>query len=237
MYRRYSKIQVLILGMVLFSAITVVLYGLVRDRVQPTLADPVYQGDESVKQIALAVNVDWGEEYVPMMLDVFSKHGAKATFFITGRWAELHPDLVRLIKDKGHEIGNHGYGHPHPDHLSVEQNRADIIKAEDAIYQACGVRPHLYAPPYGERGEAVLKAAEQSGYRVILWSLDTVDWKLRNAEAIRERVKGRMHNGAIVLMHPTEPTVQALGEILPYLENKGLKSVTVSTLLANEKHL
>lgn len=235
MYRRYPKRQMLVLAMVLLAAFAVGLLAVVKDNVLPTVAQPVYQGDESAKRVALTVNVDWGEEHLPTMLDVFSTHGAKATFFITGRWAELHPDLVRLIREKGHEIGNHGYGHPHPDHLSVEQNRADIIMAENAIFQACGCKPNLYAPPYGERGNAVLQAAEQCGYKVVLWSVDTVDWKSRNADAIQDRVRGRIHNGAIVLMHPTAPTVEALKQILPHLESKGLEAVTVSSLLADEE--
>ncbi len=223
-----------VLFLIFFVPTSVVFYTVVRDRVLSAVAEPVRQGSEHSKQVALAVNVDWGEEYIPAMLEVCRGSGAKLTFFLTGRWADLHPDLARRIKEEGHEIGNHGYGHPHPDHLSVEQNGADIIRAENAIFQATGCRPTLYAPPYGESGKAVLKAAENSGYTVVLWSLDTVDWKSRNRDAILERVRGRMHNGAILLMHPTEATAQALPDILSLLESKGLQPVTVSALIGQK---
>lgn len=232
MERRYIKIPGLVLLLAFIFASAAGLYLFIRGQARPTAADPVYQGDEAVKAVALTVNVDWGEEHVPAMLEAFAKYKAKATFFITGRWAEGHPDLVRLIAAGGHEIGNHGYAHPHPDHLSAAGNLRDIVQAEDAIYQACGLKTRLYAPPYGERGKTVLEAAEQAGYNVILWSVDTVDWKTRHAAAIRQRVTERLHNGAIVLMHPTGPTVEALRDgILPFLESKGLRAVTVSALL------
>ncbi|HBG22300.1 MAG TPA: polysaccharide deacetylase, partial [Peptococcaceae bacterium] len=68
---------------------------------------PIYQGDSAFKQVAITVNVDWGEEYLPDMLDTLEKSHVEATFFISGRWAEEHPKLVRQVSSVGHEIGNH----------------------------------------------------------------------------------------------------------------------------------
>ncbi|MBU4532891.1 MAG: polysaccharide deacetylase family protein [Eubacteriales bacterium] len=233
--RRNKLKRLVVLFLIITVPMSVLFYTAAQNRVASTVAEPVRQGDERSKQVAFTVNVDWGEEYIPGMLEVCRVSEAKLTFFLTGRWADLHPDLARQIKDEGHEIGNHGYGHPHPDQLSVEQNRADIVRAENAIFQATGHRPTLYAPPYGESGKAVLIAAENSGYTVVLWSLDTVDWKNRNRDAILDRVKTRMHNGAILLMHPTEATAQALPEMLSFIGIEGLEPVTVSELIGKRK--
>lgn len=199
----------------------------------PTLQQPIYQGSEAANMVALVVNVDWGEEYLPSMLDTCREYDAHMTFFVTGRWAAKFPELVRRIARDGHEVGNHGYGHPHPDQLSVGMNERDIRKTEAEIEKIIGRRTTLFAPPYGERGAVVLEAAERTGYQTILWSVDTVDWKLREADAITARVINRIHPGAIVLMHPLEATAKALPVIIRELRAEGYRLVTVSRLLAD----
>lgn len=196
---------------------------------------PIYHGDAGIKSMALTVNVFWGEEYLPQMLDIMARHKVKATFFIGGVWAEKFPDLVKSIEAAGHEIGSHGYSHPHPDRIGKHGNLEDINKAGKIIYQITGHIPQLYAPPYGERGPAVLEAAREAGCTTILWSIDTVDWQRPGADVIAHRVLDRAENGAIVLMHPTAPTVEALPQIITGLQEKGLSLVTVSELLAQSK--
>ncbi len=201
-------------------------------RLEPaSYSQPIYQGSGRYREVALTVNVFWGEEYIPRMLEILSQHNVKATFFLGGTWVKKYPDLAALIVREGHEIGSHGYSHPHPDRLSKSANLRDIRKAEEIIFQATGVRPRLYAPPYGERGPAVLQAAGEASYVTILWSVDTVDWQLPPPEVIVDRVTSKVHNGAIVLMHPTAPTVGALPEIIQRLRKEGYHLVTVSRLL------
>jgi len=199
--------------------------------VPATGPQPVYHGPGDSRAVALAVNVDWGEECVPEILNICREHDIHLTFFVTGRWAGKFPDLVRRMAEEGHEIGNHGFGHPHPDMLSVEQNLRDIQRAETVIRGIISRRTTLFAPPYGERGPAVLQAAGQAGYRTILWSVDTLDWKVRNADVITGRVVNRVHPGAIVLMHPLDATTKALPVIITELEKDGYRFVTVSRLL------
>jgi probable sporulation protein (polysaccharide deacetylase family) len=194
---------------------------------------PVYQGSSRFKEVALTVNVYWGEEYISQMLDIMRRNDVKATFFLGGIWVKKNPELAARIAGEGHEIGSHGYSHPHPDQLSRSENLKEIQKAEDVIYQATGVKPTLFAPPYGERGPAVLQAADEAAYTTILWSIDTIDWQLPPPEVIVQRVVSRSHNGAIVLMHPTAPTVKALPEIIQKLKEKGYHLETVSKLLKN----
>ncbi|MFZ5649094.1 MAG: polysaccharide deacetylase family protein [Bacillota bacterium] len=192
---------------------------------------PIYQGSGRYKEVALTVNVFWGEEYIPRMLEILKQHEVKATFFLGGTWVKKYPELAARIAAEGHEIGSHGYSHPHPDQLSKHENLREIQKAEDIIYRATGIRPRLFAPPYGERGPAVLKAADEASYTTVLWSVDTIDWQLPEPHVIVQRVVDRAHNGAIVLMHPTAPTVKALPEIIQKLKKDGYQLVNVSKVL------
>lgn len=169
------------------------------------------------------------------MLAIFRDHEVPVTFFVSGTWAERFPEITtRLFKEK-HEIANHGYAHPHPDRLSKEDNLKDILKCEHVLKEITGTKPVLYAPPYGERGPAVLQAAQEAGYRTILWSIDTADWKHPRPETIINKVTKDAHNGAIVLMHPTAPTVAALPSMIEKLKAKGFSLVTISDLLQGEK--
>jgi probable sporulation protein (polysaccharide deacetylase family) len=181
--------------------------------------------------MALTCNVFWGEEYIGQMLEILKEKNVKATFYIGGTWAEKFPQLVKKISDQGHEIGSHGYSHPHPDNISLQENLKDISKAEKIIFDITGKKPQLYAPPYGERGPAVLEAAQQLGYRTVLWSIDTIDWQRPAPEVISERVLNKMENGAIVLMHPTAPTVNALPGIIDGLKEQGFQLITVGNML------
>jgi peptidoglycan-N-acetylglucosamine deacetylase len=201
---------------------------------------PMEQIVTEQKVMALTINVDWGEEFIPGILDVLDKGNAKATFFVTGRWAKKHSDLLKQIANRGHEIENHGYSHPHPDQLSVGANQEEIKKTESIIQEITGRKTRFYAPPYGEKGTSGLKAADLLGYQTILWTLDTVDWRSESTPeiivqrivnpAIRFGIKPQK-NGAIVLMHPKLNTVKALPVILSQLTREGFAFQTLDALI------
>ena len=111
--------------------------------------EPIYEGKKDKKVMAFTCNVAWGNEYIPLLLEIFNNKNVKATFFVEGRWAENFPDLLKLIYSKGHEIGNHGYSHAHHAQLSYEENLNEIKKAETAIQKIIGKKTTLFAPPYG----------------------------------------------------------------------------------------
>lgn len=199
---------------------------------EQSIPRPIYHGNENEPRIALTFNVDWGEEYIPGILNALDAYQAKATFFLTGRWAKKFPELTQEIAKRGHEIGNHGYSHPHPDKISKEQNQEEIKAAEKVIQEIANIKTNLFAPPYGEHGAHVLRAADELGYRTILWTVDTVDWDQgRTAEMIQTKVIDKAQNGVIVLMHPTDRTLKALPAILKNLKDKGYEFVTVTEVL------
>lgn len=196
--------------------------------------DPIYQGSADSKKIALTVNVVWGEEFVPKLLEIVKKNDVKMTFFMGGQWVEDFPELTKQIA-KDHELGNHSFSHPHPTFISKAENIEQIKKTEQAVFKTTQVKTELYAPPYGEFNKTVLEAAGELGYRTILWSIDTIDWQRPAPEVIVRRVVQKAHNGAIVLMHPTEPTVKALPTLIAELKKMGYELTTVSDVLANQQ--
>ncbi len=111
--------------------------------------DIYYKGNVDDEIVAFVCNVDWGNEYIPSMLKIFKDNNISITFFVTGRWAEKNPELLKKIYEYGHEIGNHGYKHIDYDKLSYEANKEEIIKAHNAINQIIKEEPKYFAPPSG----------------------------------------------------------------------------------------
>lgn len=192
---------------------------------------PIYQGNTARKWVAFTVNVDWGEEYLDELLRLFDKNRIPATFFVTGRWASKNPAYLKKIAEQGHEIGNHGYSHPHVNNLTLVENIEEINKTSDVILKITGKRSRFFAPPYGEFNETVLKAAQQTNHKTILWTIDTIDWQKPEPSWIVSRVLANIHNGAIILMHPTLQTIQALPAIIRGLSEQGYQVVPLEKLI------
>ncbi|MFW6287440.1 MAG: polysaccharide deacetylase family protein [bacterium] len=202
--------------------------------VLPTFSNPdnaYYHGIRGNDNISLTINVDWGTEYIPVMLKIMEEESIKATFFVTGYWADKNKDLLRRISEMGHEIGNHGFSHQHPLQLSNNQLVELIKKNEELIYQICGQRTTLFAPPYGEVDERISNVAKSIGYDTIMWSADTIDWQRPSPEIITQRAVNKIDDGGIILMHPTEPSAEALDDIIRLLRGRGYTFVTVSELI------
>lgn len=173
-----------------------------------------------------ACNVDWGEEIIPEMLKILDEEGVKITFFVSGRWAENNPELLKEMYEKGHEIQSHGYSHALCSQVSEEKVRTEIEETEKAIIDAISIKPNYFAPPAGDYDEKTVKIAEELGYRVLLWSSDTIDWREDStAEVIVERIMSKPLDGAIVLMHPKEETAKALPSLINGIKTQGYNIV------------
>ncbi len=193
---------------------------------------PIMRGNTAKKCVSITVNIDWGEEYLPEMLAILKENHTSATFFITGRWAENNGPLVRRIARQGHEIGNHGFSHPHVNNLSLDENIKEIQQTENILYQLTGRHTRFFAPPYGEYNETVLDAANKSNLQTVLWSIDTVDWQNPAPDWIITRVRNMAYSGAIILMHPTPVTIKVLPEIIKTLSGQGYEIVSLEKLLS-----
>jgi len=193
---------------------------------------PVYQGNSQKPQVAFLINVAWGNEYLQEILEVLQAAEAGATFFLVGRWVRENQEMARLLRDSGFELANHGYS----DLLSMSkldypQALQDIKEANDVIEEICGVRPIFFSPHKGELSEHVLKAAAQENNRTVLWTVDTVDWKLPGVEVMSEKIYTNAAGGSLILMHPTAQTAELLRKVIPALRATGLEPVSLSELL------
>lgn len=193
---------------------------------------PLYQANPAKRQVAFLINVAWGNEPLLEMLDILDAYRVQASFFLVGRWAERFPELARRIAEGGHEINSHGYDDTlAPGRLSQAEARRDLRQAQQAIMAATGRPPRYYSPHRGELSPDLLKAAHALGYRVIMWTVDTVDWRDPPPETIVRRVLDNVDHGAFILMHPREVTVAALPGLIEQLRAQGYEPVRLSRLL------
>jgi peptidoglycan/xylan/chitin deacetylase (PgdA/CDA1 family) len=168
------------------------------------------------------------------LLDILKQRNIKATFFMIGINVVAHPEIVRRVLAEGHEIGNHTWTHPQLSKLSNQQVTEELTKTQEAIKNACGFTPTLMRPPYGAITKPQREWIEKEfGLNVILWSVDTNDWRRPGASVISRRVIQGAKPGAIILQHDIhQQTVDAMPAALDALLAKGYKFVTVSQLIA-----
>ncbi len=193
---------------------------------------PVYHGNPAKHAVGLVINVAWGEKYLPEMLKTLAKHNAKATFFVVGRWADAHPDLLKDIAFAGHDIANHGYDDRlEPAKLTRDKLIGDIQKGAQAIKQITGIEPVYYSPHMGQATSAVTKAASDLKLRTVMWSVDTRDWQEPGVATITNAVL-KAQPGAIVLLHPKAQTAQALEGAVTGLQSRGYSLLAMRELLS-----
>ena len=193
--------------------------------------EPIYNGKRDGNKVAITFNVYEGEKIVSEILNVLKDKKAKATFFIGGCWADENLDLVRKIIEEGHEIGSHGYYHKDHAKLNESENLAELQMLHSLIEREIGYKITLFAPPSGSFSTSTLKVAENLGYKTIMWSKDTVDWRDKLSKTVYNRATRNVCAGDIILMHPKEHTLSALPKILEYYQTRGLTAVTVSECL------
>ena len=198
-------------------------------------SEPIYRGNPQKPMVAFLINVAWGNEYIPGILKILNEHQTKATFFFDGSWVKKNPDLAKMIKEAGHEIGNHAYSHPDLKQRSVAQTKEELKKTNDVIKATLGITPIWFAPPSGSFNEATIQVADQLDMKTILWTVDTVDWRKPATSEMVRRVVSKVENGSMVLMHPTKPTAEGMERMITDIKAKGLQLGTVSDLLSEKR--
>lgn len=198
-----------------------------------TSANPnvIYNGDTSQNKVCFMINVYWGTEYINDMLDVFDLYNVKTTFFVGGSWFAKNVEMAKEIYTRGHEIGNHGYNHKDHDKINAQQNYDEIHKTHLLVSANLGIEMNLFAPPSGAFNDTTINTATDLGYKMIMWTHDTIDWRDKNTDLIIKRATKNLSNGDLILMHPTKNTLEALSYILAYAENNGFIPTTVSDTL------
>lgn len=175
-------------------------------------------------------------QFTPTLLDQLKARNIKATFFVVGQNVAALPQIAKRIVDEGHEIANHSWSHPAFAKMSTEAVSSQIQRTEDAIFAATGLRSTNFRPPYGSITAAQKKwIPEKYNLRILLWSVDPLDWRKPGDAVLRSRIVNGAHYGAIILAHDIHgSTVRAMPETFDELLAKGFKFVTVEQLLALE---
>jgi len=167
--------------------------------------------------------------FTPAVLDILRAHDAHGTFFVTGRHARAHPDIVERILKAGHTLGNHSYDHQPMVMRPRSWVRDQLLCTQDRIRQAVGSAPRLFRPPYGLFDRRLLRTAQQSGLQVVIWSLVPYDIRVRNPSRITGRVLAKVRPGDIVDLHDGHANsgqlIEALPELLSQLQTRGLDLV------------
>ncbi|MCH5299182.1 MAG: polysaccharide deacetylase family protein [Ruminococcus sp.] len=164
------------------------------------------------------------------ILDTLEKYGAKATFFMLGKNAVDHPDNVRRKCELKMELGNHTWDHTR---YGKKVKKKDIRRTSEAIYDICGVYPTAYRSPGGMTTEKMLKECKAESMTAYYWSIDTEDWRTRNAKTTWKKVVNNAKDGDIILMHEIyDSTADAVEKIVPKLIKKGFQIVTCRDLIS-----
>lgn len=187
--------------------------------------------------IALTFDDGPSPELTPKLLKILADRNVKATFFVLGTNATANPDILRAEIAGGHEVGNHSWNHPQLTKIPLAAADKQIEDTSAAIQNATGVKPIFLRPPYGSMNPALQHHIwEKYGISTIYWSVDPLDWKIRDPQSVYDQVMKQVKPGAIVLAHDIHPTtVAAMPRLLDALIAKGYKFVTVSELIAMEK--
>lgn len=184
--------------------------------------DTYYVGDSGQKVIYLTFDAGYENGYTPQILDALKKHNVSATFFVVGHYLESAPELVKRMVEEGHTVGNHTYHHLDMSAISSRDSFKKEMQDVETLYKEITGEEltHYYRPPQGKYSTTNLEMAKEMGYHTFFWSLAYVDWyqdKQPSKEEAFEKLLGRIHPGAIVLLHSTSKTN---GEILDELLTK-----------------
>ncbi|HHV71986.1 MAG TPA: polysaccharide deacetylase family protein [Clostridia bacterium] len=195
-------------------------------------------GSKRTNKIALTFDDAPDNVYTPQILDILKQYNVKATFFVIGKTAQNYPDIMKRIVEEGHVIGNHSFNHANIAKLSPAEFAQDLDLAEQTIFNLTGIKTAFYRSPYGVLSDEIVKILDDKGYKIVAWSVDSLDWKGLTAEQVEANIFSNVTKGSIILQHsaggPEEDlsgTVKALPKIIEKLQQQGYQFVTVDKLL------
>ena len=226
MPRRFAFVANTCIAVILVS-LSVVILTVDISSIYLTVSAPVYNGNRSRNNVSLMINVNWGTEYIQPMIAVLEDKGVSATWFLGGNWAKRNMGLTQKL-GKEFEIGNHGFTGKEMRYMSEASQRNEIRNTHDVIRSITGIETNLFAPPRGSFGRTTLRVAENLGYRTIMWSKDTQDWRDQDEHLVFVRATQSLRNGDLVLLHPTAHTLRALPRIIDFYLINGFNVVKVS---------
>ena len=187
----------------------------------------------------LTFDCGYEDGFAEQILDTLKKHNAKSCFFVTQTYIRDNVELVKRMKEEGHQVGNHTVTHPSMPGISVEKQKEELQTCADYMKEATGYRMDPYfRPPSGEYSESVLQLAKDMGYKTIFWSMAYLDYDVNNQpgkDYVIEHFDKYYHNGAIPLMHNvSESNAQALDTVLSNLTELGYRFVSLDEMFEKQ---
>ncbi len=192
------------------------------------------QGEEETEEAEkpkIAITFDDGPHpyYTEDLLDGLKERGVVASFFVTGKHAALHPDVIRRMSEEGHLIGNHTYSHIQLQPGNREKFREELVKTNAVIQEITGKEVIYVRPPYGTWDKEL---ESELNMIPVLWNVDPMDWCSDNVSCIVKKVVGKAKENAIILMHDySESSITAALKVIDELLEEGYLFVTVEEIL------
>ncbi len=191
----------------------------------------------------LALTYDDGpnDPYTWRLLEVLQRYGVKATFFLIGRFVQQKPEIARALVTAGHAIGNHTWDHPNLIFTPAADLRRQLQLTQRAIFDATGLEPKLFRPPFGGRRPVTLRMARHLGLQPVMWNVSSDDWKVSSAEQIVGNVSRRIRGGNVILLHDGEfhcigvdrsLSIAATDRLLSRYKAEGYEFVTVPEMIS-----
>jgi len=190
------------------------------------------KADTSEKKIAITFDDGPDPEITPKVLDILDAFSVKATFFCIGKQIEEHSEILKLIDQRGHLVGNHTWSHEQWfDLYSTQKMKSDINKTNGLIFNITGRRTKLFRPPYGVTNPSLKKAIRDFDFNTIGWSIRSFD-TVNHIKKTLFRIKKKLQPGAIILFHDNrEQIIEILTPFLEFAQSEEYEIVPLTELL------
>lgn len=199
------------------------------DVISMLVKEKVIEEEEEIKKIAITFDDGPHPYYTQQLLDGLKERDVKATFFVTGEHAQLHPEIIKRMYEEGHLIGNHTYSHIQLKESNREEFKEQLIKTNEILSDITGKEVQYVRPPYGTWDK---KFETELNMFPVLWTVDPLDWCSKNADCIVEKIVKKIEENDIILMHDYYDTsVTAALKAIDELLEEGYTFVTVEEIL------
>jgi peptidoglycan-N-acetylglucosamine deacetylase len=192
------------------------------------------------RQLALTYDDGPNDPHTLRLLEVLSKHGVHATFFLVGRYVRQRPEIVREIVEAGHVIGNHTFTHSLLIFKSEMEIRKEFSDCRMALSDAIGEHSNFFRPPFGGRRPAVLRVARKLGLEPVMWNVSGYDWNTALAAEIERKVQSQIRGGDVILLHDgghkemgadRTQTVLATDHLIAKYKSEGYEFITIPAMM------
>ncbi len=200
--------------------------------------------EQGSRLLALTYDDGPNDPWTFRLLEVLDRHQVKATFFLIGKFVQQRPEIARALVEAGHMIGNHTWDHPNLIFRSSAEVRRQLQQTQQAIFDATGVQPKLFRPPFGGRRPASLRVARSLGLQTVMWNVTCSDWKAISTDEIVAKAERQIYGGNVILLHDGEfhrigvdrsRSVEASDRILTRYRGEGYEFVTVPQMMVRQR--